>query len=216
MPAVPAPAAALRERLLLMVLYITVLASSVAFIEPSPHDGLMGVLALACLIAGVRFERHIALLFLLLLIWNVGGLLSLLNVPGQEQTVQYAGTSIYLAVAAVLFASLFAHNTMPRIVTVRAAYVLTATVIALAGIAGYFSLFPARPRSVRDQRPRARRLQGPQRVRPVPDLAGAGGAGAHAGAPRPPHRRADRRHPAVRLAVELFARRLVSFRGVVR
>ncbi len=94
-----------------MVLYVTVLASSVAFIEPSPHDALMGVLALACLIAGVRFERHIALLFLLLLIWNVAGLLSLLNVPGQEQTIQYAGTSIYLAVAAMLFASLFAHNT---------------------------------------------------------------------------------------------------------
>jgi hypothetical protein len=141
-PAVPAPAAAFGERLLLIVLYVTVLASSVAFIEPSPHDGLMGVLALACLIAGVRFERHLALLILLLLIWNVAGLLSLLNVPGQAPAVQYAGTSIYLAVTAVLFAGLFAHNTMPRIVNVRAAYVLTATVVSLAGIAGYFSLFP--------------------------------------------------------------------------
>jgi hypothetical protein len=142
MLAVAVPVAAFTERLLLVVLYVTVLASSVAFIEPSPHDGLMGVLVLACLIAGVRFERHVALLLLLLLIWNVAGLLSLLNVAGQDQTLQFAGTSIYLAVAAVLFASLFAHNTMPRIVTVRAAYVLTATVISLAGIAGYFSLFP--------------------------------------------------------------------------
>jgi O-antigen ligase len=140
--AMPAPAAALSERLLLLVLYITVLASSVAIIEPSPHDGLMGVLAIACFAAGVRFDRHIALLFLLLLVFNVAGLLSLLNVPGQEMTVQYSITSIYLGVAAVLFATLFAHNTMARIVTVRAAYVLTATVIALAGIAGYFSLFP--------------------------------------------------------------------------
>ena len=81
-------------------------------------------------------------MFLLLLIFNVAGLLSLLNVPGQEQTMQYAATSIYLGIAAVLFASLFAHNTMPRIATMRAAYVLTATVISLAGIAGYFSLFP--------------------------------------------------------------------------
>ncbi len=136
------PAAALHERLLLVVLYITVLASSVAFIEPSPHDGLMGVLALACLIAGVRFERHVALLFLLLLIFNVAGLMSLLNVPGLEQTVQFAATSLYLALAAVLFASLFARNTMARITTVRAAYVLTATVIAFAGIVGYFHLFP--------------------------------------------------------------------------
>lgn len=141
-PAMQAPAAVFTERLLLMALYVTVLASSVAFIEPSPHDGLMAVLAVACLVAGVRFDRHIALLFLLLLVFNVGGLMSLLNVPGEEQTVQYAGTSVYLAVAAVLFASLFAQNTMPRIAAVRAAYVLTATVISFAAVAGYFSLFP--------------------------------------------------------------------------
>ena len=107
-PALAKPAAALSERLLLMVLYVTVLASSVAFIEPSPHDALMAVLALACFAAGVRFERHIALLFLLLLVWNIAGLMALLNVPDQQQTLQFAGTSIYLAVAAVLFASLFA------------------------------------------------------------------------------------------------------------
>jgi len=141
-PAVAAPVTALSERLLLVVLYITVLASSVAIIEPSPHDGLMGVLAIACFAAGVRFDRHLALLFLLLLIFNVAGLLSLLNVPGQEMTVQFSITSIYLGVAAMLFAALFADNTMARIVTVRAAYVMTATVIALAGIAGYFDMFP--------------------------------------------------------------------------
>ena len=140
-----APAVAFTERLLLVVLFVTVLASSVAFIEPSPHDALMGVLALACLVAGVRFDRHIALLFLLLLILNVAGLMALLNVPGQEQTVQYAGTSLYLAVAAVLFACLFAHNTMPRIVAVRAAYILTATIISVAAIAGYFEPVSARP-----------------------------------------------------------------------
>jgi hypothetical protein len=137
-----APAVAFRERLLLVVLYITVLASSVAFIEPSPHDALMGVLVVACFIAGVRLERPVALLFLILLVFNVAGLMSLLNVPGQEQTLQFAGTSLYLAIAAVMYASLFAHNTMPRLVTLRAAYVLTATVISAAGIAGYFSLFP--------------------------------------------------------------------------
>ena len=141
-PALPAPVVAFRERLLLFVLYITVLASSVAFIEPSPHDGLMCVLAIACVAAGIRFERHLALLLLLLLIWNVGGLLSLLNLPGQARTAQYAATSLYLAVAAMLFAALFSHNTMARIVTVRAAYVLTATVISVAAIAGYFQAFP--------------------------------------------------------------------------
>lgn len=137
-----APAAGLRERLLLVVLYVTVLASSVAFIEPSPHDVLMGLLALVCIVAGVRIDRRIALLFLLLLVWNIGGLLSVMNVPGQEKTIQYAATSVYLAVAAIVFACLVSENTMPRLAAVRSAYVLTATAVAFAGSVGYFNAFP--------------------------------------------------------------------------
>jgi hypothetical protein len=141
-PAVPSSAAPLRERILLVILYITVLSSSVAFFEPSPHDALMGLLALACLIAGVRIDRKIVLLFLLLLVWNAGGLMSLLNVPTQDKAVQYAATSVYLAVAALVFACLFAENTMPRLMVMRAAYVFTAVIVSIAAVAGYFNVFP--------------------------------------------------------------------------
>jgi hypothetical protein len=134
--------ASFRERLLLFVLFVTVLMSSVAFIEPSPHDALIPVLALAALIAGVYVGRKIATLFLLLLFWNIGGMLSLLNVVDQEKTVQFAATSIYLALAAVLWACLLAENTMMRLATLRAAYVLTAVFAALTGVAGYFHAFP--------------------------------------------------------------------------
>jgi hypothetical protein len=143
----PAPpmqthAVPLRERILLMVLYVTVLASSVAFIEPSPHDALMAVLAVACLVAGVRFARKAAPLILLLLVWNVAGLFSLLNVPTEQTAIQYTATSFYLAIAAIIFVCLFSQNTMPRLATMRAAYILTAVIVSLEAIAGYFHLFP--------------------------------------------------------------------------
>ena len=141
-PPVPAPTAAFRERVLLVVLFITVFASSIAFIEPSPHDVLMGVLLAVSLLAGLRFDRLIAVPLLLLTVWNVAGMLSLMNVPAEQKAIQYIGTSAYLAVAAVLFACLFASNTMPRLITVRAAYVSTATIAALTGVAGYFNVFP--------------------------------------------------------------------------
>jgi len=136
------PVVALKERVMLMVLYVTVLASSIAFIEPSPHDGLMIVLLFFSFVAGVRFDRFLALPLMLLLVWNVAGLLSLLNVAHQDRTIQYAATSVYLAIAALLFACLIAQNTMVRISVICSAYVLTATIVSLAGIAGYFSLFP--------------------------------------------------------------------------
>jgi len=141
MPAAPAQAVAFRERLLLFVLFVTVLASSVAFIEPSPHDVLMGVLLVAALVAGARLERTLLVPFLLLLIWNVAGMMALLHVPGREKTIQYTGTSVYLAIAGLLFACLFAQNTMQRLTVMRVAYVITAVLAVFIGAAGYFNLF---------------------------------------------------------------------------
>ena len=137
-----APAVPFTERLLLTILYVTVLASSVGVVEPSPHDVLMGLLALACFIAGIRFERLFAIPLLLLVVWNVAGMLSLLNVANDGQAIQFAATSVYLAIAGMLFACLFAQNSMLRLATMRAAYVLTATAISIVGISGYFHLFP--------------------------------------------------------------------------
>jgi hypothetical protein len=138
-PPVTAP---LTERILLAVLFITVFASSVAFIEPSPHDGLMGLLAFTCVIAGVRFERTLLVPLLLLLIWNIAGLSSLTQVLQYEKTLQYSGTSVYLGVAALIFACLFANNTMSRLTTMRVAYVATACFAAILGAIGYFNAFP--------------------------------------------------------------------------
>lgn len=132
----------LRERLLLVVLFITVLASSVAFIEPSPHDALMGLLALMCVIAGVSFSRTLIVPLILLIIWNASGLMSLTNVLDQEKTLQYTATSVYLGVAALVFASLFSTNTMSRLTTMRIAYVITACSAAILGAIGYLNLFP--------------------------------------------------------------------------
>ena len=137
-----ATVAPLRERILLVVLYVTVLTSSVAFIEPSPHDGLIFLLAVAGAVAGLHFDRKIVTLFVLLLIFNVGGLLALLNVAGQEKTVQYAATSIYLAIAALLWACLLGENTVARMASLRSAYILTAVIAAIVGMIGYFHAFP--------------------------------------------------------------------------
>lgn len=133
--------ASFRERLLLAVLFVTVLASSVAFIEPSPHDVLMGVLAVVALAAGIRLERALVLPLLLLLIWNVAGMLALMHVPGEGKTIQYTATSVYLAIAGLLFACLFAQNTMARLAAMRAAYVTTAVAATVVGAMGYFNLF---------------------------------------------------------------------------
>jgi O-antigen ligase len=68
-------------------------------------------------------------------------MLALMHVPGQEKTIQYTATSVYLAVAGLLFACLFAENSMSRLAAMRVAYITTAVIATFVGAMGYFNLF---------------------------------------------------------------------------
>jgi hypothetical protein len=81
-------------------------------------------------------------LFLLLLIWNVSGLLSLMNAPDNGRAIQYTVTSFYLSIAAVVFACLFAQNSMSRLSAMRTAYIASAVLTAIVGAIGYFHVIP--------------------------------------------------------------------------
>ncbi len=133
---------ALPQRLLNIVLFVTVLSSSIAFIEPAPHDLLMAVLLVMCIGARVPFDRKIAPLVVLLTIWLVGAFLALIPVVDQKQTVQYVGTSVYLALAAIIFACLFCDGNMVRLLILRRAYVIAALIATAAGYIGFFHLLP--------------------------------------------------------------------------
>jgi hypothetical protein len=141
-----APAAALPRRLLHFVLFISVLTSSLAFIEPSPHDGLMLVLLVMCVAARVPFDRKLAPLFVLLMLWLVGGCLSLIQVGDQQQTIQYVGTSFYLCLAAIMFACLFGGGDPARLSILRRGYLLAALIATAAGYIGFFHLLPGSDR----------------------------------------------------------------------
>jgi uncharacterized membrane protein len=133
---------ALPQRLLNIVLFVTVLTSSIAFIEPSPHDALMIVLVFIGVGARVRFDRKLAPLVVLLTIWLVGACLSLIQVVDQPQTVQYVATSLYLGLAAIIFACLFCDGDMVRLTILRRAAILAALIATAAGYIGFFHLLP--------------------------------------------------------------------------
>lgn len=135
-------AAAFAERLLNFVLFITVLLSSIAFIEPSPHDVMMFVLLVTCVTARVPFDRRLVPLLVLTIIWLVGGAMSVIQVGDDEKAVQYFGTSVYLGYAAILFACLFSSGDAVRLQILRRAYLLAAMLATLAGYVGFFHLLP--------------------------------------------------------------------------
>ena len=137
-----AGSAALAQRLLNITLFVTVLLSSIAFIEPSPHDALMFVLLAMCVAARVSFDRKLVPLLVLIIVWLIGGFLSLIQVGDQENTIQYAGTSVYLGIAGIMFACLFCDGNPTRLLIVRRAYLLAALIATVAGYLGFFHLIP--------------------------------------------------------------------------
>jgi len=136
------PFAVVAERLLNFALFITILASSFVFVEPSPHDALIFILLLTCVTAHVGFDRKLVPLLLLLLLWLIGGSLSLIQVGNEEKAIQYLGTSFYLSVAAITFACLFSEGNAVRLAIMRRAYILAAVVATATGYVGFFHLLP--------------------------------------------------------------------------
>jgi O-antigen ligase len=68
-------------------------------------------------------------------------MLALMHVPGEQKAIQYTATSVYLAIAALLFACIFVQNTMVRLAAMRTGYVTTAVIATFIGATGYFNLF---------------------------------------------------------------------------
>ena len=133
---------ALAQRLLNVTLFVTMALSSIAFIEPSPHDALMFVLLTMCVAARVPFDRKLLPLLILTIVWLLGGLMSLVQVGDQQNTIQYAGTSIYLGTAGIMFACLFCEGDLTRLGILRRSYLLAALIATLAGYLGFFHLVP--------------------------------------------------------------------------
>jgi hypothetical protein len=126
-------------------LFLAILVSPLVFIEPSPYEAACGLLALACVAAGVRLDRKLLPLVVLLLIFNVGGLLTLV-LPRDENTTTeamiYVVISFYMGMTAVVYACLFTDDTMRRLVIFRRAYFIAAFIASLIGIGGYFGIIP--------------------------------------------------------------------------
>ncbi len=132
---------ALADRILNFVLFVTVLTSSIAFIEPSPTDALMFVLLVACVLARVRFDRKLVPLLVLIVLWFVGGSIATI-MDDDVKAYQFLGTSAYLDIAAVLFACLFCGGDLVRLSILRRAYLIAALIATVAGYIGWFHLVP--------------------------------------------------------------------------
>jgi O-antigen ligase len=118
-----------------------ILLSGFVIDEPAPYDLYMAGLMAVWGVFGLRISRAALPLLVLLMTMNIGGLIAMTQMTDITGTPLYLAVSLFLAFTAIFFAAVTeARPDVYRLIYI--AYVVSALLTALLGIAGYFHAFP--------------------------------------------------------------------------
>ncbi len=109
--------------------------------EPAPYELYMAGLIAIWALFGLRLSRTTSVLLAILVIFNLGGLISMGQMPDLKAAPMYIAVSLFLGFTAVFYAAII--NSDDSILSVIfKAYILAAVCTSLLGILGYFDAFP--------------------------------------------------------------------------
>jgi hypothetical protein len=130
--------------------------------EPAPYELFLVVLIAIWALFGLKLSRHIAPLIALYVVFNIGGMFSILTMDAVKDTPMYIAVSLFLA----LRLDVLRRNHRGGPAPVAADFQGLCGGRHHHGAAGHSGLFRRDPRrrGVHPVRPRHGRISGPQRV----------------------------------------------------
>lgn len=131
------------HRVALAAVWFTVALSAVVFTEPAPVDALMMGLILALPILGL--VRVTPPLIVYLSIWLVAGacaLIGTINAVEPTKALVHTAVTFFLTASSFVIAGFVMRRPAWHTQLIMHAYVIAAVVAVLAGLVGYFNLFP--------------------------------------------------------------------------
>ncbi|MGO4832145.1 hypothetical protein AB4144_07590, partial [Rhizobiaceae sp. 2RAB30] len=139
------PRAAINAKLIALIsgaaVSFGVFLSGFVINEPAPYELYMAGLIAVWALFGLRISRAITPLLVLLVVFNIGGLISMTQMGELYNTPLYLAVSLFLAFTAVFFAAV--TEAQPSIYKlVFMAWLAAALATATLGILGYFGAFP--------------------------------------------------------------------------
>lgn len=109
--------------------------------EPAPYELYMVGLIAVWGLFGLRISRTVAPLLALLVVFNIGGMISTLQMGDLYNAPLYNAVSLFLAFTAVFYAAVIENN-WKLLPVIFDAYLAAAVITAILGILGYFHAFP--------------------------------------------------------------------------
>lgn len=120
---------------------VAVFLSGFVIAEPAPYELFMACLIGLWALFGLKISRYVAPLLSLLVLFMVGGMLSLTVMADLATGPMYMAVSGFLALSAVFFAAII-EDRHQRLRLIFNAWVAAAVITALLGVLGYFGAIP--------------------------------------------------------------------------
>ncbi|EJN06474.1 O-antigen ligase family protein [Phyllobacterium sp. YR531] len=109
--------------------------------EPAPYELYMAGLIAIWALFGLRLSQVSSSLLAILVIFNIGGVISMGQMSDLKTAPMYLAVSLFLSLTAVFFAAII-NNDYRILKVIFGGYLLAAVCTSMLGILGYFSAFP--------------------------------------------------------------------------
>ena len=128
------------ERLRGALLWLTGFAGAIVFMEPSPYEVTSLLTIMVFAVTGLTLRPALMPLIVLLLLYNTGFSLAVVQVSSESKPVTWVLVSWYLSATAVFFAAMLQANTAERLAMLMRGTAMAAAVSSIIAILAYFRL----------------------------------------------------------------------------
>jgi hypothetical protein len=115
-------------------------SSFLVMIEPAPFEILFFVLLAVFMLTGLRISAMFLPMICLLILYNLGGGMSLMLVADETRAIWFIAISVYMAVMGIVVAAVFSEDSARRLAVMKSGYVFAGCIASITGVMGYFDI----------------------------------------------------------------------------
>jgi len=128
------------ERMRGALLWLTGFAGAIVFMEPSPYEVASLLTIIVFAMTGLALRPALMPLIVMLLLYNTGFSLAVIQVIDQPRVLTWVAVSWYLSATAIFFAAMLGTNTVERLSLLMRGTIAAAAVSSVIAILSYFRL----------------------------------------------------------------------------
>jgi hypothetical protein len=121
-------------------LWLMISSSWFVIVEPAPYELFFGLVLVLYLAGGMKAHLALAPLILFLLLYNLGGVFSVVQVAHNGKALWFSLISMYMALTSVFFAFAVTNDPSGTMRIVRSGWIVAGVFASITGLIGYFNI----------------------------------------------------------------------------